>query len=400
MIWLLPLRLVKALKKVPGSRVIILVIFLFTSNAIIGQDEETDSDKPVTEQAIGEDPPKEKKSLFSKLKFFGKNKDKGDSTQVSGDDEKLEGEEGAGGGGFLNNIFGNFTFGGSIGYGKTFYSHDLTGFAVQNRMDTLWIVDKDSLFQLKSPGHTEWVTKPVRADSIPTDPDSVFVSDSADISYKGSGRSIPLDFFVYYTIDRYRVGIGGTYEFHTIGTFTPSQAEDLLGTFRPAESKSRFTRFYVMAGAEIYSYYNYFLSADVKIGKYTLGKAFDKNLAKPSLFLNLGVNVEKRLSEILGLFLRPSVETKSYKMSLPGTDKVIKHRQPAFYIQGGATYRIPDLPKCPIKSCHTQIDHEHSGKRYRSRRHPVWEKQNPHYGENYPLLIKDKGKNKKRRNPY
>jgi hypothetical protein len=32
--------------------------------------------------------------------------------------------------------------------------------------------------------------------------------------------------------------------------------------------------------------------------------------------------------------------------------------------------------------------------------HPFWKKQNPHYGENYPKLIKEKRKNRKKLNPY
>lgn len=398
----MPLRLVNAWKKVPNSRTVIFVIFLIISHVVFGQDEGTESAEPAIEQTTEDDLSKEKQSLFSKLKFFGKKKNRVDTTGVGGESKEFAGEKGPGGGGFLNSVFGNFTFGASIGYGRTFYKHDLGNFYILNRMDTLRIIEKDSLLGMSSPGFEQWVTKPARADSIlkPAPSDSLFASDTAEMTYRGSGRSIPLDFFVYYTIDRYRVGVGGTYEFHRIGSFSPSQAEDLLGTFRPTENKSRFTRYYVMAGAEIYSYYNYSISADLKVGKYNLGKAFDKDLAKPSLFLNVGVNMEKRFSEILGVFLRPSIETKSYKMSLPGTDQVIKHSQPAFYLQGGATYQIPDLPKCPIISCHVQINHEHGGKRYRSRRHPIWKKQNPHYGENYPVLIKDKGSNKKKRNPY
>jgi len=307
----------------------------------MGQDEE--SEEPASE-ATEIEQPKKKKSLLGKLKFFGKKKDKSDTSQIDYEEEELADDSGGSGAGFINRIFGNFTFGGSIGYGRTFYKHDLTGFAVLNKLDTLRIIEKDSLARLgNNSGFAEWVTMPVRTDSIQLSPsDSLFATDSADITYKGTGRSIPLDFFVYYTIDRYRVGIGGTFEFHTIGNFTPSQAEDLIGTFRPIQNKSRFTRYYVMAGGEFYSYYDYVLSADLKVGKYTLGKAFDKELAKPSFFLNIGVNMEKRLSEILGVFIRPSIETKSYKMSLPGTDKIIKHSLPAFYIQGGATYRFPD----------------------------------------------------------
>jgi hypothetical protein len=71
-----------------------------------------------------------------------------------------------------------------------------------------------------------------------------------------------------------------------------------------------------------------------------------------------------------------------------------------FFVNAGITYRVPELRRCFLKSCHGQINHAHGNREYRSRRHPIHKKQNPHYGENYPVLIKYKGKNKKKINPY
>ena len=53
-----------------------------------------------------------------------------------------------------------------------------------------------------------------------------------------------------------------------------------------------------------------------------------------------------------------------------------------------------------VLSRNIQINHAHGNREYRSRMHPIWKKQNPHYGENYPNLIKYKGKNKYKLNPY
>jgi hypothetical protein len=71
-----------------------------------------------------------------------------------------------------------------------------------------------------------------------------------------------------------------------------------------------------------------------------------------------------------------------------------------FYLNFGATYRIPELRRCFLKDCHAQLNHAHGNREYRSRRHPIYKKQNPHYGENYPVIIKYKGKNKKKIEPY
>jgi hypothetical protein len=72
----------------------------------------------------------------------------------------------------------------------------------------------------------------------------------------------------------------------------------------------------------------------------------------------------------------------------------------AGYLQVGLSYSIPELPRCYLKDCKIQINHAHGNKEYRSRRHPIYKKQNPGYGENHPTLIKYKGKNKRKLNPY
>ncbi len=105
------------------------------------------------------------------------------------------------------------------------------------------------------------------------------------------------------------------------------------------------------------------------------------------------------MSEYLRLFVRPSFELKSYKLNVAESIP-ITHKFNAFYINVGATYRLPELRRCPVKTCKGQINHAHGNREYRSRIHPIYKKQNPHYGENYPTLLKYKGKNKKKLNPY
>jgi hypothetical protein len=156
----------------------------------------------------------------------------------------------------------------------------------------------------------------------------------------------------------------------------------------------------VLLGASVYRYNDYLLVVDANIGGYAMGKKFDKNAMKKGVFVNLGVTVEREMSEYFRLFVRPSYEIKSYKLNVPETGQFIQHRFNAFYINVGATYRIPELRRCFLKTCHAQMNHAHGNREYRSRRHPIYKKQNPHYGENYPTLIKYKGKNKKKLNPY
>jgi hypothetical protein len=106
------------------------------------------------------------------------------------------------------------------------------------------------------------------------------------------------------------------------------------------------------------------------------------------------------MSEYFRLFIRPSIEFKGYDLNIAETGTSIRHRMNAFYINVGASYRIPELRRCYNKECRAQINHAHGNREYRSRVHPIWKKQNPHHGENYPNLIKYKGKNKRKLNPY
>ncbi|MEJ0054396.1 MAG: hypothetical protein WDN75_01320 [Bacteroidota bacterium] len=113
-----------------------------------------------------------------------------------------------------------------------------------------------------------------------------------------------------------------------------------------------------------------------------------------------GVTVERELSEYLRVFVRPSFEIKNYTLNLPEEGRSIHQNINAFYLNIGITYSIPELPKCFIADCKIQMNHAHGDREYRSRVHPIYKKQNPQYGENHPKLIKYKGRNKKKLNPY
>jgi hypothetical protein len=154
-----------------------------------------------------------------------------------------------------------------------------------------------------------------------------------------------------------------------------------------------------MIGAAVYRYEEYLLIVDANIGGYKLGNDFEGSIKK-SVYFNLGAAIEREMSEYFRLFVRPSYEFKNYTISIPEGGQSIKHRFNAFYINFGATYRFPEPRRCPIKDCRGQLNHAHGNREYRSRVHPIYKKQNPHYGENYPTLLKYKGKNKKKLNPY
>jgi hypothetical protein len=143
------------------------------------------------------------------------------------------------------------------------------------------------------------------------------------------------------------------------------------------------------------------LVADAMVGSYRLQKKYyNPDLIKKGIFFNFGVRMEHSLSEYVKVFVRPAFEFKSYTLTFPESNFSTVHNLPAFYTTFGVSWRLPNRNKCPITSCHAQKNHQHGGKKYRSRRHPFWKWQDPDYGQNYPKLIKYRGKNKKKMNPY
>jgi hypothetical protein len=225
-------------------------------------------------------------------------------------------------------------------------------------------------------------------------------SDTASIGFRSKTFSIPLKVSLHAEFDRYRIGGGYSLDYTRMGGFAPTNYPRDVSGYSLERSSMFVQHYYGLIGAMVYRYYEYGLVVDANIGGYSLGKDFAKNLMKKSLYLNLGVRAEREFSEYFRVFIRPSYGIKSYKLNIPETARTLQHRLNGFYINFGFTWRLPELRRCFLKTCHAQINHAHGNREYRSRRHPIYKKQNPHYGENYPELIRYKGKNKRKLNPY
>lgn len=159
-------------------------------------------------------------------------------------------------------------------------------------------------------------------------------------------------------------------------------------------------KYFGLIGVAVYRYQDYLLVIDAQIGGYRPSKAFNLGQIQKGVYYNIGATIERDMSEYFKLFIRPSYDIKSFTINIPETGQSIRHRFNALYINVGATYRFPELRRCPIDGCRAQINHAHGNKEYRSPIHPIHKKQNPYYGENYPTLIKYKGKNQRKLNPY
>jgi len=226
-------------------------------------------------------------------------------------------------------------------------------------------------------------------------------SDTAKIGFKSKTFNIPIRATLHVEfLDRYRIGGGYSLEFTHVGEFRPLAYGSNIENYSTDFSTFFLKKYFGSIGGTVYRYYEYLLVVDANIGGYGMGKKFDQSAMKRGVFFNLGVTAEREMSEYFRLFVRPSYEFKAYKLNVPDASTTIKHSMNAFYINIGATYRFPELRKCPFKTCRAQMNHAHGNREYRSRAHPIYKKQNPHYGENYPNLIKYKGKNKKKIEPY
>ncbi|WP_185113954.1 hypothetical protein [Fulvivirga imtechensis] len=305
----------------------------------------------------------------------------------------------------LRVLLSKFHFSFSTGYGRTFYRQDLSDFAILQQQDSLPLIfGKD--FNIAggniSSGYNYWFNDLQSRNNINFDPSTDFIvsADSAALKFTAPGMSIPLNFSIHFEFDRYRVGGGFAFEYHRPGNFNPTVYEDRISGYEPNFGSTFFKKYYVMLGARVYRYYEYSLSVDANIGAINLTSKFNKSIIQKGVYLNLGATVERDLSEYFRVFVKPSFDIKSFTLNIPETDLTIPQSMNAFYLSFGITYRIPELPKCFLKQCTTQVNHQHGNMEYRSRMHPVYKKQNPHHGENYPRLIKYKGKNKKKLHAY
>lgn len=294
---------------------------------------------------------------------------------------------------WLSKLYWSF----STGFGSTNFRHDLSGFGVIKAPGL-----QPAIFSNGNTGvrFTNWITNAV--DTTLAVPAGSFVvsSDTAELGFKSRMITIPLKLSVHVELNRYRIGAGYSMDYTRIGPFKPISYSDDIGDYEIDKGGFFMKRYFIMAGATVYRYYEYAVVADVNVGGYKLGRQFNSAVIQKGMYFNLGLKFERDFSEYFRVFVRPSFEFNGYSIRLPETSQSISHKLNGMFVNIGVTYRLPDLPRCYNKHCHAQVNHVHGNKEYRSRRHPFYKKQNPHYGENYPTLLKYKGKNKRKLNPY
>ncbi len=321
---------------------------------------------------------------------------------------------------FLN----KFSITATTGVGITNYSHQLSGvyfyqdaqnqFIFSNEIENLgsnfsgytdWLNDPQLGFEtsLENPFDVpfEYISNPVFNPSLGNQTFLVD-TDSASLGFRGAARGVPITLSVHYNYKDFRFGLGYTYELHYLRELKPTSFTEQVRNYEPNVSRTRYSRLFGMVGYKFYQFWSYDFVAELQFGRITAGNQFNKGAISRGLYTNLGVSIENNWSEYFRVIIRPSIDFKSYSITIPDGSS-IRHRYPTFFIQAGLSINIPDIRRSPMKSDHTQLKHVYTdprtGRREEVRGQPIWKRQNPKVGENHRRLWRYKRQNKRKLNP-
>lgn len=250
----------------------------------------------------------------------------------------------------------------------------------------------------------EYLQNPVGNPAI-DDQFALLNTEDNPLGFEGYFGGVPINLQLHYNWRKFRGGIGYMFEVQFARSLEPTIQYGNIRNYQPNFKSSRFTRFYGMLGYNFYSWWRYDFVAEVNYGKLNAGPSFNKSLITRTNHFNFGVSIENNWSEYVRLIIRPGLDFKSYKVNV--VDNItFTHRQPSFSLQVGLSINIPEIPRSPMKSDHTQLKHVYTdprtGQRMEVRGQPMWKRQNPKIGENHRRLNqhlpsrKNKVKSKKR----
>lgn len=290
----------------------------------------------------------------------------------------------------IRGILNKFSVSLMSGYGRTTYKHDLSGFSLLQQGGNIYILEGESSNPPLT-GYTDWFVDPVKVNGLSVGPNDTFInSDTTAIGFRTTGTNIPVMLTIHYNFSNFRIGGGVAAEFQSMGTIKPRYDNEAINWQQTNYDLGMATRIFGLVGVHLWDFWDYSFVVDAQAGKLNPGGNFNKDLIEYETFFNLGIPIEKNFSEYFRVVLRPAIEFKGYSMKLPESGGVIDFKAPTYYIQAGISMNYPEVPRCPIPSCRTQLKHVHFGKEYRGQ--PITKKQNPGYGENHPELLMHKGR--------
>lgn len=308
----------------------------------------------------------------------------------------------------------------TTGIGFTNYKHELTGVYFYQDQENQFIFSND-IENLGSnfTGYSDWFNNPREGfQTTLENPFSVpynylsspvnnpalgnqtilIDTDTTSLGFRGASRGIPITLMLHYEYEKFRIGFGYTYEFHTVRELKPTAFSGQIRNYQPSVKGTRYSRLFGMLGYQFYQFWTYDFVAELQVGRITAGRGLNSGAISRGVYANLGVSIENNWSEYFRVIVRPSIDFKSYRVTIPdGT--TIKHGYPAFFLQVGLSINIPEIPRSPMASDHVQLKHVYTdpatGRRMEVRGQPIWKRQNPKVGENHRTLKFHKQQKKK-----
>lgn len=299
-------------------------------------------------------------------------------------------------------ILNKFSLTVASGYGRTFYAHEfnakiLESYSAQIMVGSYTLNGNEISYK----GAANWLNATQEKSGTVSLSEYNFVNqDTISIGYRGSGNSIPINAILTLDIDRFRIGGGVSLEYHKVGTLKP-KVDILQYGYVPNFKSTLFFRYFLNITARIYDYKGWAYNAEIQIGKMKYGSAYSNAVLQKGVYFNVGFPFEYELSEYFFIVVKPSIDIKNYTVTLPQVEggdlpSSIQHNQMAFYLHLGVRLKFPEIPRCKIKSCQTQLKHVHGNREFRGQ--PFYKEQNPKIGELYPGFYSDKSKNRKKIN--
>ena len=327
----------------------------------------------------------------------------------------------------IRKILNQFSINISTGYGYSRYQPDLNGFYFLQTPDNQFIFSNNiESVPEEVAGTFNWFTDPMMGDTLNLrDPFQVPLSginnpvnnpalqettlltnaDTLGLGFRATGHSIPLNLSIHYNYKMFRIGFGYMLEYQRIGQLKPTALESRIRPYALDFNSVLYKRFFGKIGVRFYEWWNYGFAAEINFGSINPGgNKFNESVIDRSIFVNLGLSIEKSISEYVRIIFKPSYDIKSYNIMIPDAGVSIRTLNPTFMFQIGLSINYPEIPRTPIKADHVQlkhvITHPETGQRMEVRGQPIWRWQNPKVGQNHRVLWRYKGKNKKKMNPY
>lgn len=322
-------------------------------------------------------------------------------------------------------LLNKFSWTVTTGYGLTNYKTDLKGFYFFQDATDQYILSKQNEIGPVFNGYDHWMSSPQPGQGVilndrydvpydyiqypvnnPALKNRQYLvdSDSIGLAFSSLASTVPVLVSVHYDYQKFRFGLGFQYERHFLKPLNPNTHEEIIRPYGPDFKQTGYTKVFGMLGYKFYEFWDYSFVAELQLGRAKAGKQINTSALAigQNLYTNIGISIEKNLSEYMRIIIKPSLDFKQYTVNFPDASS-LKTTNNAFLLQFGVSVNIPEIPRSPMSSDHVQLKHvitDPSGRLMEVRGQPIWKKQNPKVGENHRRLWRYKWRNKRKIQPY